>query len=183
MRASPESADSRTAPASRSMLLALAMGVTLGRAILGPMDRISSTAGNIVAGTLWQRIRMAESDDEFKVLAERLDAMPDRVRPTAFRYPVQALTRHRRGDCRGFWLGHSRIGAGSRAGTLRPSGELPSYAGQRFGLSLVKAVAGLHGAKVSPSDNRRGLIVSLRLPRDRLPVPSRKSDIPGHPGQ
>jgi signal transduction histidine kinase len=60
-------------------LLALAMGVTLGRTILGRMDTISRTASDIMAGDLSQRIRVCESDDEFNALAKRLNAMLDRV--------------------------------------------------------------------------------------------------------
>jgi signal transduction histidine kinase len=62
-----------------TVLLALAMGVTLGRAILRHVDRISSTAGDIMAGDLSQRIQIIESDDEFKALGERLNAMLDRL--------------------------------------------------------------------------------------------------------
>ena len=62
-----------------AVLLALAMGVTLGRAILGRMDTISRTAGNIMAGDLSQRIQISNSDDEFNALAKRLNAMLDRV--------------------------------------------------------------------------------------------------------
>ncbi len=62
-----------------SVLLALAMGVTLGRAILGRMDSISRTAGEIMAGDLSQRIPLSESDHEFNDLAVRLNAMLSRV--------------------------------------------------------------------------------------------------------
>jgi signal transduction histidine kinase len=62
-----------------TVLLALAMGVTLGCAILRRVDRISSTAGDIMAGNLSQRIRIIDSDAEFKALAERPNAMLDRV--------------------------------------------------------------------------------------------------------
>jgi signal transduction histidine kinase len=62
-----------------AVLLALAMGVTLGRAILRRMDRVSSTAGDIMAGNLSRRIQISDSNDEFNALAERLNAMLDRV--------------------------------------------------------------------------------------------------------
>jgi signal transduction histidine kinase len=62
-----------------AVLLALAMGVTLGRAILGRMDAISRTAGNIMTGDLSQRIEAGDSNDEFDALAQRLNAMLDRV--------------------------------------------------------------------------------------------------------
>jgi signal transduction histidine kinase len=60
-------------------LLALAMGVTLGRAILGRMDSISRTAGEIMAGDLSQRIPVGDSDHEFNDLAAQLNAMLSRV--------------------------------------------------------------------------------------------------------
>jgi signal transduction histidine kinase len=62
-----------------AVLLAIAMGVTLGRAILQRMDTISRTAGDIMAGDLSQRIQISGSDDEFNALAERLNTMLDRV--------------------------------------------------------------------------------------------------------
>jgi signal transduction histidine kinase len=70
-----------------TVLLALAMGVTLGRAMLRHVDRISSTAGDIMAGDLSQRIQIIENDDEFKALTERLNSMLDRVQQliTGFR--------------------------------------------------------------------------------------------------
>jgi signal transduction histidine kinase len=64
---------------SVSVLLALAMGVTLGRAILGRMDSISRSAGNIMTGDLSQRIQVDDIDDEFNALAKRLNTMLDRV--------------------------------------------------------------------------------------------------------
>jgi signal transduction histidine kinase len=60
-------------------LLALAMGVTLGRAILERMDTISRTASDIMAGDLSQRIQVDDSDDEFNALSKRLNTMLDRV--------------------------------------------------------------------------------------------------------
>ena len=40
----------------------------------------------------------------------------------------------------------------------------PLHAGQRLGLSLVDAVAKLHGAELMLTDNRPGLKVSLAFP-------------------
>ena len=44
--------------------------------------------------------------------------------------------------------------------------------GNGLGLSLTKSVAVLHGAELVLGDNRPGLIVTLRLPRDRLDNPA-----------
>lgn len=60
-------------------LLALAMGVTLGRTILGRMDSISCTAGEIMAGDLSKRIQVRDGDNEFNELATRLNTMLNRV--------------------------------------------------------------------------------------------------------
>jgi HAMP domain-containing protein len=60
-------------------LLALAMGVTLGRTILGRMDAISRTAGEIMGGDLSRRIQVGDRNDEFNALARRLNAMLERV--------------------------------------------------------------------------------------------------------
>jgi signal transduction histidine kinase len=62
-----------------AVLLALAMGVTLGRTILGRMDTISRAAGEIMAGDLSRRVPASGSNDEFDALAERLNSMLDRI--------------------------------------------------------------------------------------------------------
>ena len=62
-----------------AVLLALAMGVTLGRTILGRMDAISNTADEIMAGDLSQRVPASGSNDEFDALAVRLNSMLDRI--------------------------------------------------------------------------------------------------------
>jgi len=64
---------------SVAVLLALAMGVTLGRAILGRMDTISRAAGEIMAGDLSRRVPVSGGNDEFDALAGRLNAMLDRI--------------------------------------------------------------------------------------------------------
>jgi signal transduction histidine kinase len=62
-----------------AVLLALAMGATLGRAILGRMDTISRAAGEIMAGNLSRRVPASGRDDEFDALADRLNSMLDRI--------------------------------------------------------------------------------------------------------
>jgi signal transduction histidine kinase len=62
-----------------AVLLALTMGVTLGRAILGRMDTISRAAGEIMAGDLSRRVPASGSNDEFDTLAGRLNSMLDRI--------------------------------------------------------------------------------------------------------
>ncbi|MGB7933859.1 MAG: ATP-binding protein [Gammaproteobacteria bacterium] len=62
-----------------AVLLALAMGVTLGRTILGRMDTISRAAGEIMAGDLSRRVPASGGNDEFDTLADRLNSMLDRI--------------------------------------------------------------------------------------------------------
>lgn len=62
-----------------ALLLALLMGVTIGRTILRRMDAISRTAGNIMAGDLSQRVLVSRRRDEFDLLAGQLNAMLDRI--------------------------------------------------------------------------------------------------------
>ncbi len=62
-----------------AVLLALVMGITLGRAILRRMDTIGRTAGEIMAGDLSQRVPASGHNDEFDTLAGRLNAMLDRI--------------------------------------------------------------------------------------------------------
>lgn len=60
-------------------VVALLMGVTLGRAILRRMEAIGRTAADIMAGDLSQRIPLSDRHDEFDELAQRLNAMLSRI--------------------------------------------------------------------------------------------------------
>lgn len=62
-----------------AVLLALALGVTLGHSILGRINTISRTAGEIMAGDLSQRMPVSNRNDEFDALAARLNIMLDRI--------------------------------------------------------------------------------------------------------
>ncbi len=62
-----------------ALLLALLIGVTIGRAILRRMDTISRTAAQIMAGDLSQRVSVSSRRDDFDLLAEQLNAMLDRI--------------------------------------------------------------------------------------------------------
>ena len=62
-----------------AVLLALVISVTLGHTILGRMDTISGTAGEIMAGDLSQRVSISDRDDEFDALAAKLNHMLDRI--------------------------------------------------------------------------------------------------------
>jgi methyl-accepting chemotaxis protein len=62
-----------------AVLLALAMGVTLSRAILGRKDAISRIAGNIMTGDLSKRIELGDGNNDFNALAQRLNVMLERV--------------------------------------------------------------------------------------------------------
>jgi len=62
-----------------AVLLSLALGITLGRAILGRMDAIGRTAADIMAGDLSRRVPVGGRHDEFDALAQRLNAMLDRI--------------------------------------------------------------------------------------------------------
>jgi signal transduction histidine kinase len=62
-----------------AVLFSLAMGVTMGHAILGRMDTIGRTAGEIMAGDLSQRVPLGDRNDEFDALAGRLNSMLDRI--------------------------------------------------------------------------------------------------------
>jgi signal transduction histidine kinase len=61
------------------VFIALLMGVTMGRAILRRMDTISSTASEIMAGDLSQRVPVSGRNDEFDALAQRLNNMLERI--------------------------------------------------------------------------------------------------------
>jgi len=62
-----------------SIILALTMGLFLGRAVLQRINAISSTAGAIMGGDLSRRIPITDRNDEFDELASRLNAMLDRI--------------------------------------------------------------------------------------------------------
>ncbi len=64
---------------SVAVLLGLVMALTLGRGILRRMDTISRTAGEIMAGDLSKRVPVSARGDEFDALAQRLNAMLDRI--------------------------------------------------------------------------------------------------------
>lgn len=62
-----------------AMAFAVLIAVVLGRQILKRMDIISATASDIMAGDLSQRIPLGNKHDEFDTLANRLNAMLDRI--------------------------------------------------------------------------------------------------------
>lgn len=64
---------------SVAAVLSLILGLVMGRAILGRMDAVSRTAGEIMRGDLAQRVPVAGRDDEFDALAGRLNAMLERI--------------------------------------------------------------------------------------------------------
>lgn len=61
------------------VLLALTMGLLMGRGILRRIDRITDTASHIMAGELQRRIPVSERGDEFDALSSRLNQMLDRI--------------------------------------------------------------------------------------------------------
>ena len=62
-----------------SALLALTMGMFLGRTILTRVDKIRTTAGAIASGDLSQRVTLTGQNDEFDELARHLNAMLARI--------------------------------------------------------------------------------------------------------
>ena len=64
---------------SVAVVLALVMALILGRRILRRMDAIGHTAGEIMAGDLSKRVPVSSKGDEFDTLAQRLNAMLDRI--------------------------------------------------------------------------------------------------------
>lgn len=62
-----------------SALLALALGVSLGRQWLARIEAINRTAGKIAAGDLSQRVARSGRKDEFDLLAAHLNAMLARI--------------------------------------------------------------------------------------------------------
>jgi signal transduction histidine kinase len=61
------------------VVLALAMGVFMGRTILGRIDKISDTAETIMRGDLSRRMPLSGRGDEFDDLAGRLNNMLGRI--------------------------------------------------------------------------------------------------------
>jgi signal transduction histidine kinase len=64
---------------SVAVALALVMALIQGRWILRRMDTIGRTAGEILAGDLSKRVPVSAKGDEFDTLAQRLNAMLDRI--------------------------------------------------------------------------------------------------------
>jgi len=62
-----------------SVILALAMGVFLGRSVLQRIDTINATARAIKRGSLTHRVPLTGREDEFDELAQHLNAMLDRI--------------------------------------------------------------------------------------------------------
>jgi signal transduction histidine kinase len=62
-----------------SAILALTMGLLLGRTLLARIDKINATAGKIAAGDLSQRVAINHNNDEFAELARHLNAMLSRI--------------------------------------------------------------------------------------------------------
>lgn len=62
-----------------ALLLSLALGLSLSRAMQQRMDAIGRTAGEIMAGDLSQRVPLSARQDEFDALAMRLNGMLDRI--------------------------------------------------------------------------------------------------------
>lgn len=59
--------------------LALAMGLFIGRNILGRIDNITQTAQDIMAGDLKQRMQVGPGNDEFDELSRQLNQMLERI--------------------------------------------------------------------------------------------------------
>jgi len=61
------------------LLLGTAGGALMGHNMLGRLDTINRTSGEIIAGDFSRRIPLSGSGDEFDVLAEHLNRMLDRI--------------------------------------------------------------------------------------------------------
>jgi signal transduction histidine kinase len=61
------------------VVLALAMGLFMGRTILRRIDGITAAAGEIMAGDLERRMPVKTPGDEFDALSERLNLMLERI--------------------------------------------------------------------------------------------------------
>jgi signal transduction histidine kinase len=61
------------------LLLGTAGGALIGHNMLGRLDTINRTSGEIIAGDFSRRIPLSGSGDEFDVLAEHLNRMLDRI--------------------------------------------------------------------------------------------------------
>jgi len=64
---------------SIAMVLALVMAITIGQALLKRMDTLGRAAVDIAAGDLSQRIPASPHNDEFDMLAQRLNTMLERI--------------------------------------------------------------------------------------------------------
>ncbi len=62
-----------------AVLLAFAIGISVGKSVLGRMDSISRTASEIAAGNLSGRIPVSKRGDEFDVLGMQLNTMLGRI--------------------------------------------------------------------------------------------------------
>ena len=62
-----------------TLLLAVGVGVSMGRFVLGRIDAVTATAARIVAGDLGHRVPLSGSGDEFDRLAAQINAMLDRI--------------------------------------------------------------------------------------------------------
>ncbi len=62
-----------------AMMFAVLIAVLVGREIVKRMDIISATASDIMAGDLSLRVPVSNKQDEFDTLANRLNAMLDRI--------------------------------------------------------------------------------------------------------
>src|SRR5258708_33452173 len=61
------------------LILGTAGGALISHNMLRRLDAINRTSGEIIAGDLTRRVRLAGSGDEFDVLAENLNRMLDRI--------------------------------------------------------------------------------------------------------
>lgn len=64
---------------SAAILLSIVMGISIGRIILRRIETVSDTAAEIMAGDLSTRIAISDHNDEFDTLADRLNAMLDKI--------------------------------------------------------------------------------------------------------
>ncbi|MGA7801944.1 MAG: ATP-binding protein [Gammaproteobacteria bacterium] len=62
-----------------SVIIAMGLGVLMGRSVLSRIDAVSQTAGEIMAGELSRRLPVSARNDEFDELSARLNAMLERI--------------------------------------------------------------------------------------------------------
>lgn len=62
-----------------SVIVAMGLGVLMGRSVLSRIDAVSHTAGEIMAGELSRRLPVSARNDEFDELSARLNAMLARI--------------------------------------------------------------------------------------------------------